>query len=74
MQAIQSMSSGASRLRCVFSDAVMSFNLGDHPTLGDIAEMLNEPGLSRRGMPLAIDIAWLGRTAARTDPRVPLML
>lgn len=74
MPAIQSTSSGDPRLRCVFSDAVMSFNLGDHPTLGEIADMLSEPGLSRHGMPLAIDIAWLGRTSARTDPRVPLTL
>ena len=58
MPSIQTIRPGDSRLRCVFSDAVMSFALGDHPTLGDIAVMLSEPGLSRHGAPLAIDLAW----------------
>ena len=52
--------SGASRLRCVFGDAVISFALDARPTLGDIALMLSEPILTRHGKPLAIDLAWPG--------------
>jgi len=50
---------GDSRLRCVFDDAVMSFSLGDHPTLGDIAEMLDTPAMRRHGAPVMIDLAML---------------
>jgi len=74
MQAIQSTSSSDSRLRCVFSDAVISFKLGDHPTLGEIADMLSEPCLSRHGVPLAIDVAWPVGSSARPDFRAFLTL
>ena len=60
MQSALSTECKTSRLRCIFDDAVISFDLGDRPTLGDIALMLNEPTLSRHGRPLAIDIAWPG--------------
>ena len=64
MQSTLLPKSGASRLRCVFGDAVISFALGDRPTLGDIALMLSAP-TSRHGKPLAIDIAWPGLHAPR---------
>lgn len=58
MQLDPATPSGDSRIRCVFDDAVMSFALGDHPTLGEIADMLSAPAMRRYGAPLAIDIAW----------------
>ena len=67
MQTTLSRPSGASRLRCVFGDAVMSFVLDDHPTLGDIARTLSKPAVRRHGMPLAIEIAWPGRQAPTHD-------
>lgn len=65
MQLTPSTRSSDPRVRCVFSDAVMSFSLGDHPTLADIADMLSEPALSRHGAPLSIDLAW---PVMRTQP------
>ena len=64
MQSALSTECKTSRVRCVFDDAVISFDLGDRPTLGDIALMLNESTLSRHGRPLAIDIAWPDRQGA----------
>ena len=63
MQSTLIPQSGASRVRCVFDDAVISFALGDRPTLADIALMLSESTLSRHGKPLAIEIAWPGLQA-----------
>ena len=46
------------RLRLVFSDAVKSFDLVPHATLGDIAMKMRDPALRGFGKPLAVDIAW----------------
>ncbi len=47
------------RLRLVFSNAVKSFDLVPHATLGDIALKMRDPALRGLGKPLAVDVAWI---------------
>ena len=60
------------RLRLVFNDGVLSFPLGDRPSLGDIAGLLCEPSTERHGMPLAIDVAWPRDGGERSGQRNPV--
>ncbi len=57
MQTVQSTQSGNSRLRFVFDDTVMSFNLAAPPTLGEIARRYDNLSLRRHGNPRAINVA-----------------
>lgn len=45
-----------SRLRFMYSDAVVSFNLASNVTFGEIARTLDELSDNRHGNPLAIDV------------------
>ena len=48
---------GGARLRLIFKDAILCYDLGDRPSLGDIAFTLSSA--SRSDMPMAIDVSWL---------------
>ena len=47
---------GSNRLRFIFDDAVISFNLLGGATFGDIALMLGELAPRHGGRPLMIDV------------------
>lgn len=64
--------SGHARLRVIFDDAVMSFAMGDQPSLADIARLLTDTAAGGHGAPLAIDIAWLD--APRANAGAPARL
>jgi hypothetical protein len=70
MQFIQSSSAADARLRFVFNDAVMSFDLATNPTLEDIARKLGEPALGRHGTPVAIDVAWATPSSSMLNHRL----
>jgi len=57
MYSIQSRTPTYRRLRFVFSDAVMSFNIDAGATLEDVALKLGDPALRVHGRPIGIDVA-----------------
>jgi len=56
MQSLPVDNAGDSRLRFLFSDAVVSRNLAQDATFEDIARKLEELGLRHCGHPIAIDV------------------
>jgi hypothetical protein len=61
MQSNPPINAPGARLRFVFSDAVMSFDLMANATFEDIALKLWDPALQGYGNPIAIDVAWGAR-------------
>ena len=68
MQTIQFERSEGSRLRFVFDDAVVSFNLAGNADFGEIARIMDELTKEDRGRPLGIDVTMSG--ASRNDVRL----
>lgn len=58
MPTLRPNSAGEPRLRFVFDDGEVSFDLAAGATFGDIARKVCERALRRRGAPVAIDVAW----------------
>jgi hypothetical protein len=58
MQSIQVDHAGDNRLRFVFDDAVVSFNLAAHATFEDVAWTLGELAQEHHINPLAIDVTF----------------
>ena len=56
MQPVQIDHLRHSRLRLMYSDAVVSFNLASNVTFSEIARKLDELSVERHGSPLAIDV------------------
>ena len=61
MLLIQAEHAGRSRLRVVFSDAVVSCSLAADATFGEIARTLGELSNPRCGDPVAIDVTLRSR-------------
>jgi hypothetical protein len=57
MQHDQPRHHGGARLRFVFDDGVMLFDLRADATFEDVALKLGDPGLRGRGRPIAIFVA-----------------
>jgi len=57
-QTLTTTGAADSRLRFVFSGAVMSFDLAANATFEDVALKLADPALRAYGKPLGIDVAW----------------
>jgi hypothetical protein len=68
MKPISASEHGGSRLRFLFKDATLSYELCDRPSLGEIAQRLD--GVHRLDAPIAIDIAWIRMAGAAPEPRV----
>ena len=58
MQFIESDHAKLHRLRVVFGDAVVWYNLAADATFGEIAQRLDEPSSRRHGNPVAIDVTF----------------
>jgi hypothetical protein len=56
MQPVKVDHAGGSRLRFVFDDSVVSFNLAADVTFGEIARTLSDLSNRRYGNPVAIDV------------------
>jgi hypothetical protein len=65
MHHIPAHHAGDSRLRFVFSDAVVSLNLAADATFEDIAWSLRDLKAARHGNPVAIDVVLADRQRAR---------
>jgi len=71
MQTIQFDHPEGSRLRFVFDDAVVSFNLAENADFGEIARIMDELMKQDSGRPLGIDVTMSGtsRKAVRPSAR-----
>jgi hypothetical protein len=70
MQSIQVDHAGASRLRFVFDDGVVSLSLAAHATFEDIARTLGKLAQQHHSDPLAIDVTFAGPSKSCVSPRV----